>query len=407
MKSLAVFIALVALLLPPIALAQAPSTITYQGRIDSAGVATKTPKNLTFAVYNVSIGGAALWTETHANVGFTNGLFTVQLGTITPFPATLFTDTGERWLGVTVAGASEMVPRALFRSSPYALRAATADNVADNAVTAAKIVDGSVGTAEIADNAVTTAKIAANTIVSADLATGAVTTSAIADAAVTTAKILDGGVGTADIADNAVTSAKIAASTIVSADLAASAVTTANIADAAVTSAKIADAAVGSADLATGAVATGNIADNAVTDAKIIDEPGVQWVQGGGGIVASTVQTTSQIASVMINAPTSGYVIVTASGSVYWSISSTADGMARIKVSNSANDVSENPGLLFIRFPSGLPAGTHMYPFSTTMVFSVAAGSNTFYLNIWHQLVSGTLYLDDHTLVATFVPTRY
>jgi hypothetical protein len=304
MKSLAVFIALVALLLPPIALAQAPSTITYQGRIDSAGFATKTPKNLTFAVYNVSIGGAALWTETHANVGFTNGLFTVQLGTITPFPATLFTDTGERWLGVTVAGASEMVPRALFRSSPYALRAATADNVADNAVTAAKIVDGSVGAAEIADNAVTTAKIAANTIVSADLATGAVTTSAIADAAVTTAKILDGGVGTADIADNAVTSAKIAASTIVSADLATGAVATSNIADAAVTGAKIADLTITAADVLDNSLTAAKIVPNIVSSVDGVSNDGgnIDFVAGTG--ITITPNDLSKTITITNTAPT-------------------------------------------------------------------------------------------------------
>ncbi len=146
------------LLIPSILLAQVPSTISYQGKLDSAGVPIKSPKNLTFAIYSAATGGTAIWTETQSGVPFTNGMFSVKLGSVAAIPVTLFNTAGERWLGVTIAGSTEMTPRFQFTSSPFALRALDADDVADNAVT----------TTKIADNAVTVAKIASNVVSSVD-----------------------------------------------------------------------------------------------------------------------------------------------------------------------------------------------------------------------------------------------
>jgi hypothetical protein len=170
MKRISLLSIVFGLLVPSFVLAQVPSTISYQGKLDSAGVPIKSPKNLTFAIYSASTGGTALWTETQTSVPFTSGMFSVKLGSVTAFPATLFTSAGERWLGVTLAGSSEMTPRYQFTSSPFALRALQADGVADNSVTSAKIVDAAVGTADLADNSVTNAKIAAGAVTAAKVA---------------------------------------------------------------------------------------------------------------------------------------------------------------------------------------------------------------------------------------------
>jgi len=179
------------LLFPWLANAQVPTTISYQGRMDSAGVPIKSPKNLSFGIYSAATGGTALWTESQSSVPFTSGVFSVRLGSVTPFPATLFTSAGERWLGVTLSGASEMTPRFLFTTSPYALRALRVDSIADNAITGAKIADGAVGTSDVADNAITSAKILDGTIATADMADNAVTAAKLAASAVTSAKIAD------------------------------------------------------------------------------------------------------------------------------------------------------------------------------------------------------------------------
>jgi hypothetical protein len=132
---------------------------------------------------------------------------------------------------------------------------------------------------------------------------------------------------------------------------------------------------------------------------------GVNWEEASDGIIIPT--TSTALASVMINAPTSGYVIVTASGSVYWNTTAAAGGLVRLKVSEYSGNTLETPGVQFIRFQSVPVTGPVFYPFSVTKVFTVSAGSNTFFLNGLHQVVNGAAYLDDHTLVAVFVPRRY
>jgi len=159
MKSFRVLCIVLSLCLPWLANAQVPSTMSYQGRMDSVGVPIKSPKNLTFAIYSAATGGTALWTEAQTNVPFNSGVFSVQLGSTTPGLPALFAGTGGRWLGVTIAGGSEMTPRFQFTSSPFAMRALQADSVADSAVTAAKIADSSVTSPKIAAGAVTSDKI--------------------------------------------------------------------------------------------------------------------------------------------------------------------------------------------------------------------------------------------------------
>jgi hypothetical protein len=132
---------------------------------------------------------------------------------------------------------------------------------------------------------------------------------------------------------------------------------------------------------------------------------GVNWEEGSVGVVIPT--SSSALDTVMITAPTSGYVIVTASGSVSWNNTADAPGLVRLRVANISGSTSELPGVQFIRFQSPPGIGWAAYPFSVTKVFPVSAGSNTFFLNGWHQVVNGTAYLDDHTLVAVFVPKRY
>ena len=136
--------------------------------------------------------------------------------------------------------------------------------------------------------------------------------------------------------------------------------------------------------------------------------PGVEWVEPGHGAVISTVSTTSGLTSIDVTAPSAGYVIVTASGSIYWNIASTAYGMIRLKVSDTNNDITETPGIQFIRteFPG---TGTNPnFPFSVSKVFPVAsAGTYKFYFNAWHQVVNGSASMNDYSLIGIFVPNRY
>lgn len=114
------------------ATASAPRLISFQGQLtDSVGARLTGTYSMTFKIYNVSTGGAALWTEAQSSVSVVNGVFDVELGSVAAL--TLSFD-AQYWLGITVGTDPEMTPRRKLLSSPYALYADTAGNLADNAV---------------------------------------------------------------------------------------------------------------------------------------------------------------------------------------------------------------------------------------------------------------------------------
>lgn len=112
------------LLLSPAAHATVPSTMSYQGQLTDGG-GVDVPNGLyalTFKLYDVSLGGVALWTESQAGVTVTNGMFSVVLGSTTPLALPF---DKQYWLGVTVGADPEMVPRAPLTSVPYAMATRT------------------------------------------------------------------------------------------------------------------------------------------------------------------------------------------------------------------------------------------------------------------------------------------
>jgi len=161
--------------------AQAPNLLNYQGKLIINGVAVSGPSSMTFSIYSSETGGTALWTETQ-NVTVTKGVFNVMLGSVTPFPGTLFSGTGDRFLGIKVGADPEIAPRFRLTSAAFAIRAREAEGVAD----------GAINNNDIANNAVTAAKIAASAIDSTKLTANAVTTNRIADGAVTQSKLAPG-----------------------------------------------------------------------------------------------------------------------------------------------------------------------------------------------------------------------
>ena len=101
-------------------IANVPNLIDFQGRItDSTDNPVNGPVGITFAVYEDSTGGAALWSETQNPVYVSNGLFHVFLGAVTPLPEDLFNESN-RWIGIDVNSDGEMSPRTQIASVPYA-----------------------------------------------------------------------------------------------------------------------------------------------------------------------------------------------------------------------------------------------------------------------------------------------
>jgi hypothetical protein len=99
--------------------------MSYQGVLkDAAGVPVPDGNyQLTFRLYNVASGGAALWTETQT-LAVAGGILNATLGSVTPLSLAF---DAQYWLGISVSGGAELTPRVQLTSAPYALRAAVAD----------------------------------------------------------------------------------------------------------------------------------------------------------------------------------------------------------------------------------------------------------------------------------------
>lgn len=80
---------------------------------DNNGALVTGSHDVVVRFYDVATGGAALWTETHVSVTFTDGWFTITVGSQTSggFPAAYLD--GSHFLSVTVAdiGRGELEPR--------------------------------------------------------------------------------------------------------------------------------------------------------------------------------------------------------------------------------------------------------------------------------------------------------
>lgn len=158
-------------------LASVPSLINYQGKLlkpDGTPIADGV-YNMTFAIYDVPVGGLPLWSEKYNAtstipnpVTVKKGLFAVLMGSVNNMPANIF-DGPSRWFGITVGTDPEMTPRQQIASVPFAVKAGCADKVIDGAITSSMLADGSITKSKIAadatadiNNSIGTGWIAAN-----------------------------------------------------------------------------------------------------------------------------------------------------------------------------------------------------------------------------------------------------
>jgi hypothetical protein len=109
---------IVSVVLVSTALAQDTLLISYQGRLtDNSGDPITGSHALTITIYDGS--GVSKWSESHSAVQVDNGLFNVILGSQTALPKSVF-DGEDRFLGISIDGDDEIVPRTLLTSSPGA-----------------------------------------------------------------------------------------------------------------------------------------------------------------------------------------------------------------------------------------------------------------------------------------------
>jgi len=73
---------------------------------------------LTFKLYTAQTGGTAIWTEVHPDVNIVGGIYSVELGKITPLTPAF---NAPYWLGITLGSSVELQPRTALTPAPYAL----------------------------------------------------------------------------------------------------------------------------------------------------------------------------------------------------------------------------------------------------------------------------------------------
>ncbi len=139
---------LAGLLLPTLALAQAPAKIGYQGRLLKAdGTPESGQLDITFAIHAQATGSASpLWSETQ-KLALSDGYYATMLGEQTALDPALF-DGSERFLELTVGGTA-LSPRQRIDSVPYALAALHCTNLSGGTVDATSV---SVGGKQVVDS---------------------------------------------------------------------------------------------------------------------------------------------------------------------------------------------------------------------------------------------------------------
>lgn len=99
-----------------------PTTFSYQGFLtDLSGEPASGALAMIFSLYDQPAGGAVLWQESHPQVAVLGGFFQVELGQEELLAVELFET--PLYLGVSIDGDTEIVPRSTISSVPFARRA--------------------------------------------------------------------------------------------------------------------------------------------------------------------------------------------------------------------------------------------------------------------------------------------
>jgi hypothetical protein len=109
-----------------------PLTLSHQGRLlDGSDNPVSGAHTLTVRIYDAASGGSVLWTEVHAGVQVTDGLFEISLGSVVSIGPDLLSPPSagglppvERFLEMQVDVDAPLTPRIRLESAPYSVAAA-------------------------------------------------------------------------------------------------------------------------------------------------------------------------------------------------------------------------------------------------------------------------------------------
>jgi hypothetical protein len=123
LKKLALVLALCTSLYSTVNAQAIPQYTPFQGFLaDLNGAPINRAVTLTFNLYANSQDANPIWTETLNNVVVQNGAFSVNLGELSPITAAL-NDGDSRYVGISIDGQAEILPRQKLGAVPYAFLA--------------------------------------------------------------------------------------------------------------------------------------------------------------------------------------------------------------------------------------------------------------------------------------------
>ncbi len=126
------FIYLLSIALSGISLSAVPHIITFQGRLVDANGPIDGNYHLIFRIFSSETGSDMLWHEDHYNVPVVNGIYNVQLGSVTELPGDIFGD--EIYLELAIENpetetVETMLPRQRITATAFSLKAADAESL--------------------------------------------------------------------------------------------------------------------------------------------------------------------------------------------------------------------------------------------------------------------------------------
>lgn len=83
--------------------------------------------SMTFRLFAQATGGTAVWEETQGSVAVLHGVYSAELGTVTPLTDVEFNTT--YWLGLSIEGGTELEPRFKLTTTPASMSVLGTDNV--------------------------------------------------------------------------------------------------------------------------------------------------------------------------------------------------------------------------------------------------------------------------------------
>lgn len=141
-------------------------------------------------------------------------------------------------------------------------------------------------------------------------------------------------------------------------------------------------------------------------DYNIADEPGIDYLNDGHfteSYFSTSSSSLTNVRSVSLTAPTSGYVVVTATGHIDFNAS---DKFLALCLADSPGGSSCDNRKHFLGAYSASATSADQQDFAMTYVYSVSSGTKTYYLKGYKESGSDfDLYVDSFT--AMFFPTKY